>query len=85
MSHWNYRLVKRLNGSYAIHEVYYDDCGYPDGMTMNPVCLSRFLDEDEDVESLKKDLIEEFEMMMHGVEKRDIFIEPEKWGENENT
>ena len=79
---WNYRLVKRINGSYGIHEVYYDDCGDANSMTMNPVCLSRFIDEedDEDENTLKESLVEELKMMIHGVKERDVFIEPDNWG-----
>ena len=42
MSTWNYRVLKKtdLNTGetiYAIHEVYYDDAGKPDGCTENSV------------------------------------------------
>ena len=42
MSTWNYRVVKKTDPKtgetvYAIHEVYYDDAGKPDGCTKNSI------------------------------------------------
>ena len=40
---WNYRVIKTTEGDcayYAIHEVYYDDDGQPDGSTVEPVFVS---------------------------------------------
>jgi hypothetical protein len=42
MSTWNYRVLVRTDGktgekTFAIHEVYYDDAGKPDGCTENSV------------------------------------------------
>lgn len=37
---WNYRVIKRYIGdeeSYGIHEVYYDDNGYLDAYSENPI------------------------------------------------
>lgn len=47
MSHWNYRIVKRMHKytigtverehcTYGIHEAYYDDNGEVDAITENP-------------------------------------------------
>lgn len=43
MSHWNYRVMRTPTGNadepffFAIHEVYYDDSGKPNGWTENAV------------------------------------------------
>jgi hypothetical protein len=34
---WNYRIVRHPNGDLALHEVYYDEAGRPDGVTAAPV------------------------------------------------
>jgi hypothetical protein len=34
---WNYRIVRRRDGTYGLHEVYYDDNGEPDYMTVDEV------------------------------------------------
>ncbi len=48
MSHWNYRLIHRKctmpgvighEDYYAIHEVFYDDKGEPNGVTENEVAI----------------------------------------------
>ena len=63
---WNYRIVKRLDGTYALHEVYYDENGKPWSMTENPTIF--VADNDEG----PADIREALEMAM----KRDVFIEP---------
>jgi hypothetical protein len=41
---WNYRVMRRVDPDgtdwFAIHEVYYDAAGNPDGYTENPVDVS---------------------------------------------
>jgi hypothetical protein len=36
MGHWNYRVLKHSDGSFAIHEVFYDDRGKPDSCSEEP-------------------------------------------------
>jgi hypothetical protein len=56
MSTWNYRVLKKTDQktgetTYAIHEVYYDDTGKPDGCTKNSVAPMG-----ETLEELKRDM-----------------------------
>jgi hypothetical protein len=39
MTHWNYRVIKRQDESFGIHEVYYDENGDPTMCTADPVTL----------------------------------------------
>ncbi len=70
MSHWNYRIMKRLNNSgdyeFGIYEVYYDDKGNVTGCTENsitPTCSS------------EKDLLFELETMKEAFKKETILFE----------
>ena len=68
-SYWSYRVVKRLDGFYALHEVYFNAEGVAVGMTEDPIWF--FGDTPEDVLwSLKKAL---------GDAKKAPFEEPKKW------
>lgn len=49
MSHWNYRVVKRLSGDLAIHEVHYNDDGEAYAMTEDPATFGADLDEGPEV------------------------------------
>jgi hypothetical protein len=73
MSHWNYRIVKRLQGYYGLHEVFYDDDGLPWAMTMDPVDF--IVDKDE----TPADLIRCMEMALHDAKTHEVLEEPEKW------
>lgn len=42
MSFWNYRIVQAENGTFGIHEVYYDEQARPEFITANPVDLCDF-------------------------------------------
>ncbi len=85
---WNYRLVRHVDGTYGVHEVYYDNDGTPNGMSMDSVRLGSFdYDEVYDVESEgtdpKETMLEELEMIRAGLEK-DIFVEPAHWSHGED-
>ncbi len=67
MSHWNYRVMKRLNNEgkyeFGIYEVYYDDNNYVQGWTENsltPVCSS------------EEDLLYELELMKEAFKKESL-------------
>ncbi len=42
---WNYRIIRHKEGHFALHEVYYDDDGNPDGWTQDPITF--VVDSDE--------------------------------------
>ena len=42
---WNYRIIRHKEGHFALHEVYYDDAGNPNGMTANPISFRSDSDE----------------------------------------
>lgn len=66
---WNYRLVQRRDGSFAVHAVYYR--GYKAvSMTVNPVTLGPL----ETAQEVKDDL----EMISEAFGK-ETFVEPD-WG-----
>jgi hypothetical protein len=44
---WNYRIIRRKDGSFGLHEVYYDAAGNPHGMTADPVGFAADADEGE--------------------------------------
>ena len=46
---WNYRIIRHGNGSYALHEVYYDDYGNPEMYTTEPITFVADSDEDPGV------------------------------------
>ncbi len=52
MSHWNYRVIEFNDGAepwYAIHEVYYDDAGEPNGYSAKPaIVIGSNIDGDRD-------------------------------------
>ena len=70
MSHWNYRVMKRLNSDgeheYGIYEVYYDDNNNILGWTENsltPVCYS------------EDGLLHELELMKEALKKETLIYE----------
>lgn len=73
---WNYRIVHRRDGSYGLHEVYYDDVGEPVVMTENAVTFE--CDSDEGPEGV----IGNLEMALKDAKERPVFEEPEKWPTN---
>lgn len=44
---WNYRIIRRKDGSFGLHEVYYDEAGTPHSMTVDPVGFAADADEGE--------------------------------------
>ena len=55
--YWNYRVIKsnvpvqdedKVYEVYALHEVYYDNDGYPGSWTLNPITLDNY-DDSEDM------------------------------------
>lgn len=76
MSHWNYRLVKRLDGGYGLHEVYYNAKGEPWAMTDNPIFYA-------DAEGGPQEIIDALEMALSDAKNRGLFEEPEtgKWAQ----
>lgn len=59
---WDYRLVHRIETdgeTYAVHEVYYNDAGQPNGVTERPCYLAA-----ESVKELRSDLM----LMRHAFE-----------------
>ena len=42
---WNYRVIRHEEGHLALHEVYYDDDGKPNGVTKEPVTFVTDSDE----------------------------------------
>jgi hypothetical protein len=33
---WNFRIIKHVDDTFHVHEVYYDEDGKPDGVTESP-------------------------------------------------
>ena len=44
---WNYRIIRRKNGSFGLHEVFYDEAGTPHSMTVDPVEFAADAEEGE--------------------------------------
>lgn len=42
---WNYRIIQHKEGHFALHEVYYNEAGKPDGLTDSPVSFGADKDE----------------------------------------
>lgn len=76
MAHWNYRIVKHDEefDSYGLHEVYYDDDGYPIGMTKNPVELSA---------TSRERLLQQIETALNDAKNRPLLDESEIPGNDE--
>ncbi len=74
MSHWNYRMVHMRDGSYSVHEVYYNDAGEATSMTRKPVSLYG-----ESPQGIKGDLL----IINTDIRRRPIFEEPEIWASSE--
>ena len=68
---WNYRMVKRLDGTLAVHEVYYNKAGRECSMTAEPVSLYG-----DSPEEIVGDLIR----IKADVRLRPLFVEPDKDG-----
>lgn len=62
---WNYRVLRHLDGSLALHEVYYRK-GKPVSFTLNPVCFG--IDGDEGLQGL----IASLEMALRDARERPI-------------
>lgn len=74
MGHWNYRIVRYLNGDgYGLHEVFYDAEGRPWSMTRNPISFTCDLSEGPEgiVNSLLNARVD--------AKKRPVLDEPKKW------
>jgi hypothetical protein len=54
MSFWNYRVVRYADGAMAVHEVYYDDNGSPEGRQIDPATF--YSDADEGLDGLVRSL-----------------------------
>jgi len=68
---WNYRIIRYHDGTFGLHEVYYDKANQPWGMTKHPC---RFLtDRDPD------DLIKSLEMAAKDARERPILDQPKRW------
>ena len=70
MGHWNYRLVQRQDGFFAVHEVYYNKRGEAWAMTSEAVDIGPFDDKQEVMGMLM--------MVNADVRRRPIFVEPAK-------
>lgn len=71
MTTWNYRLVKRLDGFWAVHEVYYDEDGRAQAMTVEPADFTY---------ETKGDVRRALEMAIDDCWNRLPFIEPPQGG-----
>ena len=67
---WNYRIVHRLDGSFGLHEVYYDAEGRPNGMTENPAGF--VADRHEGSVAIQEALL----TASVDARKRGVFVEP---------
>lgn len=82
---WNYRIVKRQDGLYGLHEVYYNKAGEAWAMTENPkITYMAEPDDDPDLHEGPEDILETLKMMLHDAEKdcgeRGVFMEPAEGG-----
>jgi hypothetical protein len=68
---WNYRIVRRHDGSFGLHEVYYDDTGKPHSMTADPVGFAADADEGE------QGIIASLEMALRDARNRPVLDEQE--------
>ena len=87
---WNYRLVRTKFENdtddhsawykYEIHEVYYDNNGKEESMTVNPIgpYEERIIHHARD-ENIKANIIKQLKDMIKDVENYNIFEPPEKW------
>jgi hypothetical protein len=67
---WHYRIVRRRDGSYCLHELFCDDTGQPWTMTIDPITFSSAADVGPD------GIIESLEMALKDARERPIFHEP---------
>ena len=63
---WNYRIVRHPNGDLALHEVYDDEDGRPDGVTARPVGFAA------DAEEGVGDLIRQLELALGDARNRPV-------------
>lgn len=63
---WNYRVLRDKSGNLALHEVYYNDAGQPDGYTQNPAGFY------SDAEEGLQGLIGSLEMALRDARERPI-------------
>jgi hypothetical protein len=68
---WNYRIVKRRDGSFGLHEVFYDSAGEPWSMTANPARFECMADDDP------AELAGALELALRDAREHPVFEEPE--------
>lgn len=72
---WNYRIVKYADGDgYGLHEVYYDDDGVEEFMSVNP---AEFLGD------APKKVVEQLMIARTDARKRPVFNEPKEWADGD--
>ena len=77
---WNNRIVKRKDGWYAVHEVYYNKDGEAHGMTLEPAFRLMVNPDDPICGCGPEEIRDALKLMLRDVEKdlgeRGIFVEP---------
>ena len=78
---WNYRIVKRLDGSFAVHEVYYNKDGEECMMTEDPILTFVAISnhEDEVLNEDENDVKKVIDMIHKDIHRAPVFEEPEVW------
>ena len=81
---WNNRIVKRKDGWYAVHEVYYNEKGEAHAMTMEPAFRLMVNPDEPTCGCGPEEIRDALRLMLKDVEKdlgeRGIFEEPEEGG-----
>jgi hypothetical protein len=72
---WNYRIVKRCDGSYGLHEVFYDDASAPRAMTERPIHF------ETNAEEGPAGIVASLEMALKDARERPVFEMPVEWTE----
>ena len=72
---WNYRIVKYRDGSFGLHEVYYDADGKPRSMTEKPAEFTAW--DSEGPQGIRKSLL----MASADARKRPVLDEADTWPE----
>ena len=80
---WNNRIVKRKDGWYAVHEVYYNKDGEAHAMTVEPAFRLMVNPDEPTCGCGPEEIRDALKLMLRDVEKdlgeRGIFEEPDKW------